>query len=305
MLRGFENDLKTYLLDNYPLIPLGAKQNAENTLGSINLFQPEDHERKWVFDLPLTVQKSFVMFFMKKKLEGETVFGIEELNDKNVSLTDRIVTFCNLVASLEASVSKEDDTLSSTITEAPSKRTRVIEEEEEEEKKGSSGQEDKLKKSLLIVLTGLPGSGKTTLCEKLIDNMKGTIIKRLCQDDIGKDACERESHMLLSDGGKIVIIDRTNINVDQRKIWVQIAKRYKSPTISITLNIDKNICITRAKSRKNHTLKEKDVPAVVGRLSKQYKPVTLNEGFDQIINCENDTEEFYKSILDVIRSYGF
>lgn len=68
----------------------------------------------------------------------------------------------------------------------------------------------------LIILCGLPGSGKSTLSHALVSF--GWI--RVNQDDLGSaDECKKLLKKAMKHG-KSVIIDRCNVHAKERKMWV-------------------------------------------------------------------------------------
>jgi predicted kinase len=157
--------------------------------------------------------------------------------------------------------------------------------------------------SVMVILIGLPGSGKSTFTEVLKTSTAiGDRIERLCQDEIGKLACEENCHRLLSGRtGSIVVIDRTNMSEEQRSTWVKVANRYKARCIAVSFNVPDNVCIERAMQRIDHpTLPREKVPAVVKSLAKSYQPPKEGEGFDLIIVCNDDLQQAKNQIEDYI-----
>jgi broad-specificity NMP kinase len=71
----------------------------------------------------------------------------------------------------------------------------------------------------LIMLIGLPCSGKTTFSNNILDNF-GSSVLHLNQDEIGKKACYE-----LLNCNKTIILDRCNLTIDERKKFIDINKR--------------------------------------------------------------------------------
>src|SRR5271165_997988 len=73
----------------------------------------------------------------------------------------------------------------------------------------------------VIVLVGLPGSGKSTLCSGELSGYT-----RINQDELGsRSRCiEVASDALESQNS--VVIDRTNIDTNQRATWVNLARKF-------------------------------------------------------------------------------
>ncbi len=97
----------------------------------------------------------------------------------------------------------------------------------------------------IIILVGLPGSGKSTICAKYPNYV------RVSQDDQGKEGHKLEFHKAL-DQGKDIIVDRVNFNKDQRNRYLKPAKAagYKTTIIRLTPTAEE--CILRLTTRTNH-----------------------------------------------------
>jgi len=135
----------------------------------------------------------------------------------------------------------------------------------------------------VIILVGLPGSGKTKICNEFPNYM------RISQDILGsREECERIMNWYLTDG-KNVIIDRTNINKKQRAYFIKIAKKHKVQNIvAIYLDENKDKCVTRVHFRKGHeTIKENlsldEKKKIVYNFYKSFEMPSLDEGFKSII----------------------
>lgn len=102
-------------------------------------------------------------------------------------------------------------------------------------------------KPVLIVLVGLPGSGKSTFCKQ--SEYKSYV--RINQDEQGKlahrhmfdEALEQRRH---------IIVDRCNFNVDQRSRYLKPAQEAGYYTIIVWLQRNAETCIERIKSRTEH-----------------------------------------------------
>ncbi|KAG8835099.1 hypothetical protein FRC17_005220 [Serendipita sp. 399] len=81
------------------------------------------------------------------------------------------------------------------------------------------------KKQLLIILVGLIGSGKSTF-SKAIESYFPQQFKRCNQDELRtRKKVEKVVIQSLS-SGLSVIVDRTNIDQNQRRIWIDIGRQF-------------------------------------------------------------------------------
>lgn len=126
----------------------------------------------------------------------------------------------------------------------------------------------------LIILTGFPGSGKTTLAnntfisEKYIilhgDELTAIKLKKTAKNEIEK--------------GKSVVIDATNPSIKKRAEYIDIAKEYKIPVRCIYIEISIDEAVYRNNKR------EKGVPKIVYNIFKKNLEIpTENEGCEVII----------------------
>jgi predicted kinase len=157
----------------------------------------------------------------------------------------------------------------------------------------------------VIVLVGLPGSGKSHLAKRL-GECGWTVC---CRDDLGdRTACEQLAWESLEQGGHVVI-DRTNVCARQRGQWVQLC-RAASPDARIAvvvLRADVDECVRRVTTRCNHpTLQGEHAGVVIQRFVAEFEEPNVSEGFDKVwdCECEDDFEMLLSSVATSTIGYA-
>ena len=156
------------------------------------------------------------------------------------------------------------------------------------------------KKSKMIVLVGLPGSGKSTVATAL--EKHGFV--RVNQDDLrSRNACKKATVEAIKQN-KNVIIDRCNFDVQQRKSWLDLANNFKLTNISaVVLDVPADVCTERAIARENHpSIKDAETAIrVIDEFNTKLVLPNTEEKFDNIIVYKNDSvENIVKGILETL-----
>jgi len=140
----------------------------------------------------------------------------------------------------------------------------------------------------MLILTGLPGSGKSTYASHFESD--GWV--RINQDILGsRDACLSLAAKTLSQG-KNVIIDRCNTTKEQRAHWIRLALDYGADIQGVYLSCDMEECIYRIHHRKDHPTIKEEIPLekkreIVVQFWKQLELPLLEEGFSSIMFKRN------------------
>ncbi|KAL7468296.1 hypothetical protein ACHAXS_008517, partial [Conticribra weissflogii] len=157
-------------------------------------------------------------------------------------------------------------------------------------------------KPFVLVLVGLPGSGKSTFSIKL-ENAMPWKYTRVNQDKLGnRKACEQLTRDVLS-MGKVAVIDRSNFDAQQRQNWSGIAKEAGVPCDCVVFSFQKDVCVRRCEQRRNHeTVKAHMAREVVNRMASQFRPpvplekkgIFNNGKHHYIVKCKGGEE--YRSV---------
>jgi predicted kinase len=145
----------------------------------------------------------------------------------------------------------------------------------------------------VLILVGIPGSGKSTVAKKfqeMYPDDKYTVIN---QDLLGsRQKCLDLMHDLLEQG-KSVIIDRCNVNEEQRSHWIQAALYHGVKTITgIVLEVDSEEALARIHLRQDHPTIKLDMELdkkreIVSKFYNTYQPPRLSEGFSSVTFVRN------------------
>ena len=137
------------------------------------------------------------------------------------------------------------------------------------------------RKPKMIMIVGLPGSGKSTLSQHLVKCLESSVI-RINQDDLGRKECF-EAMMDNSKNDKLILLDRCNLTVRERKEWSSLCH---GSCWCLFLDIDIDECVYRARSRVNHpTLKPTSSRRIITEMKDLIEVPTVKEDFQEVITC--------------------
>jgi protein-tyrosine phosphatase/predicted kinase len=135
----------------------------------------------------------------------------------------------------------------------------------------------------MIIMVGLPGSGKSTLSQHLCEYVNNII--RASQDDQGKQELLSTIYDNASNQN-LILIDRCNMTMTERKEFTSFLK-LNQKAWAIVFEIPLEECIYRAQKREDHpTLKPQSAERIITEMSKKYDNITEKEDFEEIIRIK-------------------
>lgn len=149
----------------------------------------------------------------------------------------------------------------------------------------------------VMILIGLPCSGKSTFSQHLIKHCSNNIIY-LNQDEMGRGKYEDTMIEVIKAksnnvGNNIIILDRCNTTKEERKYVINLIKKSNRFVKIWGLWFDISIeeLMSRAKNRRNHpVLSSKKVPEVIIEKNKTFDEPDILEGFNRLMHLKDEDQ---------------
>jgi len=164
---------------------------------------------------------------------------------------------------------------------------------------------------MLILMIGIPGSGKTTLRNKITSGM--TLI---CPDDFigytkrdpwtpraAREAWRKADILLkecLQKGEELIVFDATFVNPKKRSKYIRMAQKYNTDIAAIYCQVPLSVAIQRNASRDfARQVPEDTIKSMNGRL----KPPQKEEGFKYVLTFDSETNKLKGDILPRVKAF--
>ena len=176
--------------------------------------------------------------------------------------------------------------------EPPAKRARAPPEESVIDLTNTTDEDEPAplpatRRPLLLLLGGLPGSGKSTFAEELMQ--RSPSFRTVCQDTVRNGKGGTKAHVARATlahlrAGSHTIVDRTNLSADTRCFLVGLARLLRIPLHCVYLDTPRQTCQARILLREGHQVMGPEGVKVLALMAgkKDSSLPSRAEGFDSV-----------------------
>jgi predicted kinase len=138
----------------------------------------------------------------------------------------------------------------------------------------------------IVVLVGLPGSGKSTYLERQgITPLSSDLVRQLLADDATDQTIHARVFQCLryllrqrlAIGRPVTYVDATHLTPAERRPYVKIAQRYGCSVEALYFDVPLDVCLARNRGR-SRVVPEEAVRAMAAKLA----PPSVEEGFSRV-----------------------
>lgn len=168
----------------------------------------------------------------------------------------------------------------------------------------------------LVLLIGASGSGKSSFARKhflATEVISSDYCRGLVSDDENEQAATKDAFEVLHfiagkrlAAGKLTVIDATNVQPESRKSLIDLARRHHVIPVAIVLNLPREVCLERNKSRadrnfgKNVVWGQADaLRRSLKGLRKEFSQVTILETSEEIDSVRIERQKLWNNKKDV------
>lgn len=160
----------------------------------------------------------------------------------------------------------------------------------------------------LIILSGPPASGKTTLRTKIVkrgtiispDNYIGYTKDMPWTPKAARDAWKKADNLLiefLGRGDRVIVFDATFVSPKKRKKYIRLGKNSGATLICIYCSASNKTILKRNASRDDF----RKVPEfIISKMANSFVAPEKDEGFDFIVKYDSEHDKFSGDFIKVL-----